>query len=115
MIEFKNVSKTYDNNVLALKDVDIKIEKGEFVFLVGPSGAGKSTLMNILSGVLSKDKGEILIDGKEVAKECVNKAFLGAKISKGQHQIRIIFKAPMKNVGYVCSGEIGRASCRERV
>ena len=46
----------------------------------------------------------VLIDGKEVAKECVNKAFLGAKISKGQHQIRIIFKAPMKNVGYVCSG-----------
>ena len=41
----------------------------------------------------------VLIDGKEVAKECVNKAFLGAKISKGQHQIRIIFKAPMKNVG----------------
>ena len=46
----------------------------------------------------------VLIDGKEVAKECVNKAFVGAKISKGQHQIRIIFKAPMKNVGYVCSG-----------
>ena len=45
MIEFKNVSKTYDNGTEALKDVNIKINDGEFAFLVGPSGSGKSTII----------------------------------------------------------------------
>lgn len=45
----------------------------------------------------------ILIDGKKVSSECVNKAFLGAKISKGKHQIKIMFKPPMKDVGFIVS------------
>ena len=44
MIEFKNVSKIYDNNVKALSDVSVNIEAGEFVFLVGASGAGNQHL-----------------------------------------------------------------------
>ena len=48
MIEFKNVSKVYDNNVKALSNVYIKIDAGDFVFLVGPSGAGKSTFVKML-------------------------------------------------------------------
>lgn len=46
---------------------------------------------------------KILIDGKKVNNECVNKAFLGAKISKGKHQIKIMFKPPMKNIGFIVS------------
>lgn len=46
----------------------------------------------------------VLIDGKEVKSECVNTAFLGTKISKGKHQVRILFKAPMKNDGFIISG-----------
>lgn len=46
----------------------------------------------------------VLIDGKKVKNECVNKAFLGAKISKGKHQVKIMFKAPMKDIGLGLSG-----------
>ena len=48
MIEFKGVSKIYNNNVKALSDVNVKIDTGEFVFLVGPSGSGKSTFIKML-------------------------------------------------------------------
>jgi len=48
LIEFRNVYKTYPSGVEAVKGVSLKIEKGEFVFLVGPSGSGKSTLIKLL-------------------------------------------------------------------
>ncbi|WP_029452214.1 cell division ATP-binding protein FtsE [Clostridium algidicarnis] len=68
MIEFKNVSKTYSNNVNALINVDISIDKGEFVFLVGPSGAGKSTFIKMLIKEIEPTKGEIIISGINLSK-----------------------------------------------
>ncbi|MFL0247238.1 cell division ATP-binding protein FtsE [Candidatus Clostridium stratigraminis] len=62
MIEFNNVSKIYNNNVTALKNVDVKIERGEFVFLVGPSGAGKSTMMKMLLKEVEPTSGNIIIN-----------------------------------------------------
>ncbi|ERI94343.1 cell division ATP-binding protein FtsE [Clostridiales bacterium oral taxon 876 str. F0540] len=62
MIEFKNVSKIYDNNVTALKDVTIRIDRGEFVFLVGPSGAGKSTFIKMLLKEVEPTTGNIIIN-----------------------------------------------------
>lgn len=64
MIELKNVSKVYDNNVTALKDVSLRIERGEFVFLVGPSGAGKSTLIKMLLKEVEPTQGSIIINDK---------------------------------------------------
>jgi cell division transport system ATP-binding protein len=62
MIEFKNVSKVYDNNVTALKDVNVRIERGEFVFLVGPSGAGKSTFIKMLLKEVEPTNGSIIMN-----------------------------------------------------
>jgi cell division transport system ATP-binding protein len=64
MIEFKNVSKVYDNNVTALSDVNVRIERGEFVFLVGPSGAGKSTFIKMLLKEVEPTSGNIIINDK---------------------------------------------------
>ncbi|SHI12039.1 cell division ATP-binding protein FtsE [Clostridium intestinale] len=67
MIEFKNVSKLYNNNVKALVDVNIKIENGEFVFLVGPSGAGKSTFIKMLIKEVDPTNGKIIVNGTDLS------------------------------------------------
>lgn len=66
ILEMKRVSKSFPG-VKALEDVNFSLKKGEVHCLIGANGAGKSTLMKILSGVYTKDAGEILIDGKPVA------------------------------------------------
>ncbi len=66
MILFENVSKTYDNGVQALKDVNLFIEKGEFVFLVGSSAAGKSTLIKLMMKEIEPSEGNIVINGVDV-------------------------------------------------
>ena len=61
MIEFQNVTKTYDNGTEAIRGIDLRIEDGEFVFLVGPSGSGKSTIINLLTAELTPTSGSIHI------------------------------------------------------
>lgn len=66
MIEFQNVGKTYRHDVVALKDINIKIEKGEFVFLVGPSGAGKSTFIKLLLHEEKATTGKITMNDQDI-------------------------------------------------
>lgn len=68
MIQLINVTKVYPNGVKALQDITLKIEKGEFVFLVGPSGAGKSTLIKILFREELPTKGQVLIESQSITR-----------------------------------------------
>jgi len=66
MIEFKNVTKVYEDGNIALKNVNIVIKKGEFVFLVGPSGSGKSTLIKLLIREIPVTTGSIFVAGRNI-------------------------------------------------
>ena len=82
IINIEHIAKIYQvgsEEVHALADVSLKINKNEYVAIMGPSGSGKSTLISIIAGFIKADGGDLTFDGKPV------------------------------------SGQIGRASCRERV
>jgi cell division transport system ATP-binding protein len=68
MIQFKKVTKIYDNNVIALSNIDVTIERGDFVFLVGPSGAGKSTFIKLLLKEVEPTTGSIILNDINVTK-----------------------------------------------
>ena len=66
MISIKNLSKTFNKNIHAVKDVDLEIAEGEVVVIVGPSGSGKSTVLRCINRLEIPTKGSISIDGVEL-------------------------------------------------
>lgn len=70
LLELKNISKIYCNGaVKALQEVNLTVKKGEWVAIMGPSGSGKSTMMNIIGCMDKPTSGEVIFDGKNIAKE----------------------------------------------
>jgi cell division transport system ATP-binding protein len=68
MLRFENVTKVYKGNVVALRDLNIDVQKGEFVFLVGPSGSGKSTFLKLLLRDEMPTSGRIIVAGRDISR-----------------------------------------------
>ena len=92
MIELKHVEKYFykgeSREVHALKDINLKIEKGEFSVISGPSGCGKTTLLNMIGVLDAVSSGEILLDGKEIAQLPASE-----KTKIRLHEIGFVFQA----------------------
>lgn len=86
MIEFSHVYKTYPGPVHALKNIELKIEKGEFVFLTGPSGAGKTTLFKMISAFDKPTSGDVKVAGYDLS------AMTEGKIPFFRRKIGVIFQ-----------------------
>ncbi len=87
MIEFKNVYKTYPNGFTALKNVNLKIEQGEFVAIIGLSGAGKSTILRCVNRMHDVTKGELTVDGIDV------NTLKGKELRRYRRNIGMIFQS----------------------
>ncbi|MCX7986801.1 MAG: ABC transporter ATP-binding protein [Bacteroidales bacterium] len=71
IIELKNLTKIYredGNEVVAVDNVNLQIQKGEFTAIVGPSGSGKTTLLNLLGGIDKPTSGQIIVDGTDITR-----------------------------------------------
>lgn len=66
MLEIRNLNKIYDKERYTLKDINLKIEDGQFTCIVGASGSGKSTLLKLIAGLEKPTSGEILLDGEKI-------------------------------------------------
>ena len=72
MLEINDLKKTFDNGSPALKGVNLKINKGEFVSILGPSGSGKTTLLRTINGLETISVGEIYFDNKNVDNKSIS-------------------------------------------
>ncbi len=69
LIEFQNVTKSYSHQKIAVDNLSMRIHNGEIFGFLGPNGAGKSTTIKMMTGILPVDKGEIILNGMNIAKE----------------------------------------------
>ncbi|HEY3449345.1 MAG TPA: cell division ATP-binding protein FtsE [Myxococcales bacterium] len=86
MIQLFHVNKRYDHDAPALVDVNLSIDKGEFVFLTGPSGAGKTTLLKLIFCAEKATSGQILVTGRNVAR------ISGSQIPYLRRKIGVVFQ-----------------------
>ncbi|MBQ2812680.1 MAG: ABC transporter ATP-binding protein [Clostridia bacterium] len=74
-LEVKNVSKSFDGKPV-LRNVSVELNRGELVCLLGVSGGGKTTLFNIISGLLTPDEGQVLLDGRDITNQPGNVSYM---------------------------------------
>lgn len=86
MVEFKDVSVTYSSGVDALNSIDLKINDGDFAFVVGPSGAGKSTLIKLILKEIDATSGTVLVNGFNLSK------LKRRKVPKLRRTIGVVFQ-----------------------
>lgn len=86
MIDIRNVSVCYNKKIQALKDVNLYIEKGEFVFIVGPTGTGKSTLLKLLYREEMPSNGKVFVNGRDISR------LRGGAVPKLRRSIGVVFQ-----------------------
>lgn len=95
MLKINNIYKTFGkgtiNQKIALNNLSLNMEKGEFLTIIGSNGAGKSTLMNCISGVYNIDSGSIILDGKDITKLAEHKR---------SKEIGRVFQDPLKGTAF---------------
>lgn len=103
MIEARNVSKLYGRGVYALRDLSLRVDKGDFVFLTGPSGAGKSTLLRLLLRQDVPSEGQLVVGGRNLA------SLTSAQVQSYRRSLGFVFqdfkllpkKTVLENVAFV--------------
>ena len=86
IIKLENIKKKYQENVDALDDISLTINKGEFVFIVGPSGSGKSTLIKLILKQIDATSGKLIVNGKDVS------SLKRRQVSKYRRDIGVVFQ-----------------------
>jgi len=109
ILAFRNVSKTYDHQTLALREVSFSVEEGEFVSIIGPSGSGKSTVLRCINRLVDVTQGEIDFDGQDITR-LGKKELRGLRTKTGmifQHYNLVNRLSVMENVLH---GRLGHTS-----
>ena len=88
MVVVKNLFKKYHNKNV-VEDVSLSIEKGKITSFIGPNGAGKSTVLSMISRLITKDSGEVLVDGKDMSSFKSNELAKKIAILKQSNSINI--------------------------
>jgi branched-chain amino acid transport system ATP-binding protein len=114
VLEARGVHKRY-GGLAALADVDLTVEKGQFVALIGPNGAGKSTLLNVLTGLAMPDQGHVVLDGNDITRMATNRrirAGLGRTFQHGRVFARLTV---LENVmtGAAIRGDLSESGLRD--
>ena len=106
IIEVQHVSYTYPDGTAALKDVSLKIYRGDYIALIGPNGSGKTTLAKHLNGILKPTKGRVLVKGMDTSKTSISKLakVVGYCFQNPDHQlfcrsVREELEFGLKNIG----------------
>ena len=112
MIELKEVTKEYSKGISALNGVNLKVEKGEFVFIVGDSGSGKSTLIQHLNALIRPTSGTVSYNGEDVWAENYNRRALRSEVGLVfQYPEHQLFESDV--LSDVCFGPMNQGKSRE--